>query len=162
MLSEWISSMALDLTTVVAWSLMERELAAALIFAFAVSLTALGVPGLVIPLSILSSTALGPLASAVVVVAGLAVGSQAMFLFVRRMGRERIRSLAGSRFERIVLECDKRGVLYSIGLRALGTPHVLVTGASAVTSMSASTFALATIVGFAPVVLISTHLSRLL
>lgn len=84
-----------------------------------------------------------------------------MFLFVRRVGRERIRSLAGSRFERIVLECDKRGMFYSIGLRALGTPHALVTGASAVTSMSPLRFAIATVAGFAPVVLLSTHLPEL-
>ena len=99
----------LDLPTVVSWVLMEQELAAALIFALAVSLTAFGVPG---PLSVLSSPALGPLASAIVIVAGLAVGSQAMFLFVRRLGRERIRSLAGPRFDKIVMECDKRGMLF--------------------------------------------------
>ena len=141
---------------------MEQELAAALIFAIAVSLAAFGVPGLVIPLSVLSSPALGPLGSAIVIVAGLAVGSQVMFLFVRRVGRQKIRSLAGPRFEKIVLECDKRGMLYSVGLRALGTPHVLVTGASAVTSMSPLRFAIASVAGFAPVVLLSTHLPELL
>lgn len=152
----------LDLSTIVSWILIERELAAALIFAIAVSLTAFGLPGMVIPLSVLSSPALGPLASAIVIVAGLTVGSQVMFLFVRRVGRERIRSLGGARFENLVLECDKRGMFYSVGLRALGTPHVLVTGASAVTSMSPLTFAIATVAGFAPVVVLSTHLPELL
>lgn len=141
---------------------MQQELAAAFIFVVVLSSTALGVPGLVIPICVLSSPLLGPITSASVILAGLTVGSQAMFLFVRRMGRERIRALSGDRFQRIVDECDTRGVFYSVCLRMLGTPHVLVTGACAVTRMSSVIFALATMIGFAPVVFLSTHLSKLL
>lgn len=153
--------MLMDLAPQVVWLLEYRELLTATVFLSAMALSSLGVPGFIVPLSLFSAALLGPLASAGAVLFGLLVGSHALFLVLRHYGVSKFPRLAGPRLDRVRTECARRGLWYLIGLRVIGVPHVLVTGGCALATMPAPTFAAGTLIGFAPIVLASSHASNI-
>ena len=113
-----------------------------------------GVPGLLVPLSFSSGLLLDSVIGAPVVLLGLVLGSQGLFLAARRGATSR--RFAGSRFAGYAAALERRsgryGPLYAAGLRVVGTPHVVVTFGSAVAGLRQRDFALATLIGSAPAV----------
>lgn len=125
------------------------------LLALTAALVAMCVPGVIVPLAFCSGALLGGWAGVLVVVTGALLGSQALFLIVRTLLKERVRFRLGKRLARLqALEhhVARRGLFYVAGLRVAGVPHFLVTAASALTPLGAGSFALATLLGFLPVV----------
>ncbi|MFC7537878.1 VTT domain-containing protein [Sphingomonas sp. GCM10030256] len=143
-------------------SLIEyRGLLTATVFLSAMALSGLGIPGFIVPLSLVSAALLGPFASAGAVLLGLLAGSQLLFLVLRRYGVSRFPRLLGSRLDRVYAECRARGLWYLIGLRIIGVPHAIVTAGAAMAPLHATTFAAGTLIGFAPIVLASANLPQI-
>lgn len=147
----WMSLEHFSLLTV----LLQSELALALtLLALTTALVAFCVPGVIMPLSFSSGALLGGWIGVLVVVTGALLGSQLLFLTIRNVTQARLRARLGSRLERFEKHFAKRGLLYIVGLRLVGTPHFLVTAASALTPLRAGHFAAATLIGFLPVITI--------
>ena len=136
---------------------MPGEFALALaFFALTSALVAAGVPGVIVPLSFSSGALLGGWLGMLAVVAGVLAGSQALFHVVRTVLREPMRRRLGERLVRFEHYFDKRGVLYIVGLRIAGAPHLLVTAGSALVSLRPAHFAAATVAGFLPVIALAS------
>jgi uncharacterized membrane protein YdjX (TVP38/TMEM64 family) len=121
-------------------------------FALTSALVAAGVPGVIAPLSFSSGALLGGWLGMLVIVAGTLAGSQTLFLVVRHMLREPMQRRLGERLVQFEQYFERRGVLYIVGLRIAGAPHVLVTAGSAMVRLRPTVFAVATVLGFLPVV----------
>jgi uncharacterized membrane protein YdjX (TVP38/TMEM64 family) len=119
------------------------------------ALVALGVPGVLLPLSFSSGALLGGWLGMLVVVAGAALGSHALFLATRSWLAVHVRRRWGARLERFDHAVGKRGFYYLLGLRLAGVPHMLVTASSALSAIRARSFALATLLGFLPAIALS-------
>jgi uncharacterized membrane protein YdjX (TVP38/TMEM64 family) len=136
-----------------ALTLFDSELlVAALFFIVTATLFALCVPGVLVPIAIGSGAVLGPWGASAAVLLGAAAGSQLFFLSARHFLGERVKTRLGSRLQTFQERFAARGIWYVIGLRVIGTPHFLVTAASALTPMRSSKFAFATLLGFLPAV----------
>jgi uncharacterized membrane protein YdjX (TVP38/TMEM64 family) len=134
-------------------ALMGNELLLGLAFVvLTATLMGLGVPGVLLPLSFSSGVMLGGWTGMVVVVVGAVLGTQAFFVVTRRWLAARIRARWGDRLKRFDGDLEKRGFFYLLGLRLLGAPHPLVSAASAASPLPALSFALATLLGFAPAI----------
>lgn len=135
----------------VSWLPMNSVVAlAAITFLSAAVLMALGVPGIIVPLSLTSGAMLDAEIAAAAVAAGGAVGSQAMFLLARTAFRERVRGRIGARLHGIEQAFARRGAWYVLGLRLAGAPSVALTGACALLPIRHGTFALVSFAGFLP------------
>ena len=82
------------------------------------------------------------------------MGSQLLFVLLRRFHLRLPAVAQGTRFEVIGKGFERRGLVYLIGLRAVGAPHLLVTTASAVLPIRGPQFAVATAAGMLPAVFI--------
>lgn len=116
------------------------------------TLIALGVPGVIVPISFSSGALLGGWLGVLVVIAGAVIGSHALFAVTRRWLAARVRRRWGARLERFDGELAKRGFFYLLGLRLVGAPHMLVTASSALSAIRQRSFALATLLGFLPAI----------
>ena len=123
--------------------------------ALTATLIAFGVPSVLVPISFSSGALLGGWIGMLVVVAGAVIGSQLFFVVTRRWLAARIRRRWGERVAGFDRSISKRGFTYLLGLRLAGVPHLLVTGASAVSAIRARNFALATLLGFLPAIALS-------
>jgi uncharacterized membrane protein YdjX (TVP38/TMEM64 family) len=134
-------------------ALFDSELLVAAIFFLATAiLIAFCVPGVLLPIAIGSGAVLGPWGASAAVLLGAAAGSQLLFLAARHFAGERVQARLGPRLHAFQDRFAARGIWYVIGLRVIGTPHFLVTAASALTPMRSSKFAAATLLGFLPAV----------
>ena len=137
-------------------ALLDSEVLLGLAFlSLTATLIALGVPGVLVPLSFSSGALLGGWLGMLVVVAGALLGSHAFFMATRRWLASHVRLRWGERLRGFDGEIQRRGLLYVTGLRLAGVPHFLVTAASAVSPMRARSFALATLLGFLPAIALS-------
>ncbi|WP_305097055.1 VTT domain-containing protein [Croceibacterium aestuarii] len=144
--------MSADVLAVVQ-SLFTSEFALACAFAaLTATLVALCVPGTIIPVSVSSGALLGGVVGGAAVLAGVLVGSQVLFLASRHLLRERVRARWGERLARFEDHFARRGFLYVVGLRVAGVPHFLVTAGSALSPVRSRTFLAATLLGFLPVI----------
>jgi uncharacterized membrane protein YdjX (TVP38/TMEM64 family) len=125
---------------------------AALIFMATMGLIAFCVPGVMIPMAMSSGALVGPWLAGATVVLGAFAGSQLLFLFSRRLAKDRVRRKLGKRLDLFERQFAKHGLLYVIGLRIVGAPHFLVTAGSALMPMKSWTFGLATFIGMLPVI----------
>ena len=116
------------------------------------TLVALGVPGVLLPISFSSGALLGGWAGMAVVAAGAVIGSQLLFVATRRWLAARVRRRWGARLERFDRDIARRGFYYLLGLRLTGAPHMLVTTSSALSAIHARSFVLATLLGFLPAI----------
>ena len=131
------------------------SLGLSMVAAVAAAASASGLPGIIVPLTVVSAAVLGPVQAAIAVLLGVIVGSQFLFALLKGLGRDRLAARLGGRFEVVERVFQRRGLLCLIGLRIVGTPHFLVTGASALLPIRHAHFATATALGMLPVVCVS-------
>ena len=113
------------------------------------------VPGLLMPISFSAGVLLDSWLAVPVVALGAVLGSLGLFLAARYgMAPAFERRLAG-RMERFAPHLGRYGFGYVVLLRMIGTPHVLVTLASAASPLRPGRFALATLIGFLPSIALS-------
>lgn len=136
--------------------LVENDLVLALLlFAGTTALVACCVPGAIVGMSVSSASLLGNWLAMPVVAAGALVGSLILFLTIRHADAGRARRRLGSKLHTIEKRFVEHGAWYIVGLRLLGAPHFLVTAASALLPLRASTFAAATVAGLLPAIAIA-------
>lgn len=119
------------------------------------------VPGTIIPLSVSSGALLGGVEGALVVTGGALAGSMALFLVSRHFLQDRIRARWGDRLAKLEGHLGKRGFFYVAGLRVAGVPHFVVTAGSAIAGVRSSSFIVATLLGFLPVIALSSNAAAL-
>lgn len=136
------------------WLQSEWLVGLALFFVTA-ALIAAGVPGVVLPLSFSSGALLGGELGIAVIAAGVLAGSQILFVAVRHFMPGRARLRLGEALHRFEEHVHRRGVLYVIALRVVGTPHFLVTAGSALAKVRPGRFAVASLLGFLPAIAIT-------
>ena len=140
-----------SLTTV-----LDSELALSMAFlGLATAVMAFGVPWVLLPISFSSGMLLGGRLGIVVMLAGTVLGSQALFVIVRRWLAGPIRRRWGERLQRYDGELSKRGFFYLVALRLIGAPHLIVSSACALSPLRARSFALATLIGLTPAIVLA-------
>jgi uncharacterized membrane protein YdjX (TVP38/TMEM64 family) len=137
--------------------LMESEVLLGLTFvALTAALLGMGVPGVLVPMSLSSGALLGGWEGMLVVMAGAVLGSQLFFVITRTWLAVRVRARLGDRLHRFDRELGRRGIFYVIGLRLVGAPHFVVTAGSALSPLPARSFAFATLVGILPAIALAS------
>ncbi|WP_299308066.1 VTT domain-containing protein [uncultured Croceicoccus sp.] len=116
------------------------------------ALVACCVPGVILPATFSSAALLGGWQGGLIVALGALLGSHILFVVTRHGMRARVRDRLGDRLDGFERQFERRGLLYIIGLRVAGTPHFLVTGASALSTLNHRSFAFATMIGFLPAI----------
>lgn len=116
------------------------------------TLVALGVPGVLLPISFSSGALLGGWIGMLVVIAGAVLGSHALFVAARYGLAGRLRRRWGRPLARFDRSLETRGFYYLLGLRLVGAPHMLVTTSCALSAIRARSFLLATLIGFLPAI----------
>jgi uncharacterized membrane protein YdjX (TVP38/TMEM64 family) len=124
---------------------------AALVFLGTTMLVLLCIPGVLVPMAVSSGSLIGGWAVPVVALGAL-VGSQILFVGIRRADAGRLRAKVGSRLARFEQRFARYGLWYVVVLRLIGAPHFLVTASSAMLPLRAGSFAIATLAGFLPVI----------
>lgn len=124
----------------------------AMVLVMAAMISASGIPGLIVPITIVAAALFGPAPAAIAVLIGVVAGSQFLFVSLRSLGRERIAARLGPRLEALERAASSKGIFCLIGLRVVGTPHALVTGASAILPISNTQFAASTAAGMLPAI----------
>ncbi len=116
------------------------------------SLVAAGIPGVLIPATLATEAVAGPVAATATVSMGAMVGSLVLFALARRWGAPWMAARFGNRLELFEQRFAAHGIWYVIGLRVVGTPHMLVTVGSAMMPIRAPAFAAATLAGSLPAI----------
>jgi uncharacterized membrane protein YdjX (TVP38/TMEM64 family) len=124
----------------------------AVLWLMTTSLVAAGIPGVLIPATLATEALAGPVAATVTVSMGALGGSLMLFAAARRWGAPKAAARFGRRLDTFGERFAAHGILYVIGLRLIGTPHVLVTVGSAMMPMRAPAFAMATFAGCLPAI----------
>lgn len=135
---------------------------ALLLFLLVTTLTACSIPGVLIPMSLTGGLLLGPWLAVLTVVGGAMTGSLFLFGFTRRFGAERLRRRFGSRLEPLEARLTRYGPYAVVALRVAGAPGPLITAGAALTSMGRTSFALATVAGLLPGVVLAASSPGLL
>lgn len=128
---------------------------ALLLYLLATTLTACSVPGMIIPMSLTGGLLLGPWLAVLTVATGAVTGSLLLFALTRRFGAERLRRRFGSRLEPFEERLTRLGPYAVAGLRVAGAPGPLITAGAALTSMNRTPFAIATLLGLLPSVVLA-------
>jgi len=137
-------------------TLAENEvLVAGIVFAATAMLIALWMPGVLLPIAASSGAVMNAWIAAGVVSLGALVGSLVIFATTRRIAKDRVPARIAAYLERFESRLQSRGAWMVLGLRLVGTPHFLVSSASALTPMRASSFSLATLAGTMPAILMA-------
>jgi uncharacterized membrane protein YdjX (TVP38/TMEM64 family) len=130
-------------------ALLTAVLVALLWFA-TTSLVAAGIPGVLIPATLATEALAGPAAATATVSAGALGGSLLLFMAARRWGAPVMARRVGNRLEAFERRFAAHGLWYIVGLRVIGTPHMIVTVGSAMMPIRAPAFAAASLLGFLP------------
>jgi uncharacterized membrane protein YdjX (TVP38/TMEM64 family) len=139
----------------VAGVLDSELLVAAMLLVVTTGVIGLCVPGLLMPLSFSAGLLMESWLAVPVVAAGAVLGSQGLFLAARRGMGKRLQQKLASRLANYSPHMNRYGIAYVAGLRVVGTPHALVTLASAASPLRHGRFALASLLGFLPSIIIS-------
>jgi uncharacterized membrane protein YdjX (TVP38/TMEM64 family) len=129
--------------------------AAVLLYLLVTTLTACSIPGMLIPMSLTGGLLLGPWLAVLTVATGAVTGSLFMFALTRRFGAERLRRRFGARLESLEQRLSRFGPYAVVAFRVVGAPGPLITAGAALTSMGRTTFAIATLAGLLPSVIIA-------
>jgi len=137
-------------------STIDSQLILAMAFlGLSTAVMAFGVPWVLPVLSFSSGMLLGGRVGVAVILAGSLIGSQLLFVVARRWMAGPIRRRWDHRLKRYDREISKRGFFYLVGLRLFGAPQLLVSTACALSPLPARTFALATLIGLTPAIVIA-------
>ena len=128
---------------------------ALLLYLLVTTLTACSIPGVLIPMSMTGGLLLGPWIAVLTVATGAMTGSLFLFALTRRFGAERLRRRFGHRLEPLEARLTRFGPFAVVGLRVAGAPGPLITAGAALTSMNRTPFALATLAGLLPSVVLA-------
>lgn len=142
-----------------AWlpTLADNELLlAGIVFAATTTIIALWVPGLLLPIAATSGAVMDAWIATGVVSLGALAGSMIIFATTRRFASGRARARIESFAEAFEARFHSGGAWVVFGLRLAGTPHFLVSAGSALTPMPARSFAIATLAGMAPAILLAS------
>lgn len=131
-------------------------LLAAIILAVTTAVVALWLPGLLLPIAASSGAVMDVWTAAGVVSMGALAGSLIIFATTRRFARDRVPAKVASFVTAFETRFHAGGAWVVFGLRLVGTPHFLVSAASALTPMPARNFALATLAGMMPAILLAS------
>lgn len=129
--------------------------AALLLFLVVTTLTACSIPGVLLPMSLTGGLLLGPWLAVLAVATGAMTGSLFLFALTRRFGAERLRRRFGHRLHPLEARLTRFGPYAVVTLRVAGAPGPLITAGAAITSMGRTTFALATLAGLLPGVVLA-------
>jgi uncharacterized membrane protein YdjX (TVP38/TMEM64 family) len=128
---------------------------ALLLYLLVTTLTACSIPGVLIPMSLTGGLLLGPWLAVLTVVTGAMTGSLFLFALTRRFGATRLRQRFGTRLASLEERMSRFGPFGVVVLRVAGAPGPLITAGAALTSMGRTTFALATVAGLLPSVVLA-------
>lgn len=134
---------------------------AVLIYLLTTTLTAFSIPGVLIPMSLTSGLLLGPWLAIAAVATGALTGSLLLFALTRRFGAQRLEARWGEKLKPFQGKLARYGPCAVAGLRVVGAPGPLITAGAALTSMRTPAFALATLAGLLPSVVLAAASSRL-
>lgn len=138
-------------------ALGEQELLlAVIIFAATAAMIALWVPGILLPMAASSGAMLDAWIATGAVSLGALAGSMVIFASTRRLASGRVPGKLGAFLTTFEARLHSRGAWLVFGLRLAGTPHFLVSAASALSPMPARNFAIATLAGMAPAILLAS------
>lgn len=126
-----------------------------LVFLITTTLTACSIPGIIIPMSLTGGLLLGPWLAVLTVAAGALTGSLFLFGLARRFGTRRLQEKFGERLAGLEERLTAYGPYAVVALRVAGAPGPLVTAGAALTSMRVPVFALATLAGLLPSVILA-------
>jgi uncharacterized membrane protein YdjX (TVP38/TMEM64 family) len=135
---------------------------ALLIYLLTATLTACSVPGVLIPMSLTSGVLLGPWLAIGAVAFGALTGSMFLFVLTRRIGGERLRLKIGPRLQPLEARLQRYGPYAVVALRVAGAPGPLITAGAALTAMRMAPFAIATLAGLLPSVVLAAAGSHIL
>jgi uncharacterized membrane protein YdjX (TVP38/TMEM64 family) len=128
---------------------------AILLYLLVTTLTACSIPGVLIPMSLTGGLLLGPVLAVVTVATGAMTGSLFLFSLTRRFGTARLRQRFGAKLAPMEDRLSRLGPYAVVGLRIAGAPGPLITAGAALTAMRRTPFAVATLVGLLPSVVIA-------
>lgn len=133
-----------------------------LIYLATTMLTACSIPGVLIPMSLTGGLLLGPAVAIATVAAGALTGSMMLFAVTRRFGAQRLRDRFGDRLAPLESRLTRFGPFAVVALRIAGAPGPLVTAGASLTRMRSPTFAVATLLGLLPSVILAASSPGLL
>jgi uncharacterized membrane protein YdjX (TVP38/TMEM64 family) len=119
------------------------------------SLVAAGTPGVVIPATLAAEALAGPVAATATISMGALGGSLLLFVAARRWGSPILARHLSNRLESFERRFAVYGIWSIVGLRMIGTPHMVVTVGSAMMPIRAPAFAAATFLGFLPAIVMT-------
>jgi uncharacterized membrane protein YdjX (TVP38/TMEM64 family) len=128
---------------------------AILLYLLVTTLTACSIPGVLIPMSLTGGLLLGPVLAVVTVATGAMTGSLFLFSLTRRFGTARLRQRFGAKLAPMEDRLSRLGPYAVVGLRIAGAPGPLITAGAALTAMRRTPFAVATLAGLLPSVVIA-------
>ncbi|RIX27134.1 TVP38/TMEM64 family protein [Sphingomonas edaphi] len=124
-------------------------------FAGTAIVISLWIPGFLLPIAASSGAVLDAWAGSTAVACGALVGSMAIFATSRRIGRDRLPSKLVDFIHRFEHQFRSHGAWCVFLLRLIGAPHFLVSAGSALMLIRARYFALATLAGMVPGILLA-------
>jgi uncharacterized membrane protein YdjX (TVP38/TMEM64 family) len=133
----------------------DKLLVAGIIFMGTTVLIALWVPGMLIPIAASSGALLNVWFATLAVASGALLGSMIIFAVTRRLAHDRVPHRITAFLDRFESRFRSRGAWFVLGLRLVGAPHCLVSAGSALMPIRATSFALATLVGLLPTILMA-------
>lgn len=136
-------------------ALESEVLIAGLIFAVTTIVIALWVPGVLLPIAASSGALLDTWSATTAVTFGALAGSLIIFATTRHFARDRIPPGIARFLHRFETGFKSRGAWLVLGLRLIGAPHFLVSAGSAAMPVKTSSFALATLLGLLPAILLA-------
>lgn len=135
---------------------------ALLVYLLVTTLTACSIPGTLIPMSLTGGMLLGTWLAVLAVAAGALTGSLFLFALTRRFGADRLRRRFGSSLAPFETRMTQLGPYAVIALRVAGAPGPLITAGAALTAMNRLPFAVATLLGLLPSVVLAAAGGRAL
>ena len=141
-----------------AWAptFLEHEILIGLfLFASTAIIISFWLPGFLLPIAASSGALLDAWWGSAAVACGFLAGSMAIFATVRRVGTDRVPAKLAAFLDRFDQRFRSHGAWFVLLLRLIGAPHFMVSAGSALMPIRARYFALATLAGIVPTILLA-------
>lgn len=138
------------------WLVDNELLLAGIVLAVTTTVIALWLPGLLLPIAASSGAILNVWTATGVVSLGALAGSLIIFSTTRRFARHRVPAKIEAFLSKFEARLHAQGAWVVFGMRLVGAPHFLVSSASALTPIPARSFAIATLAGMSPAIMLAT------